>query len=53
MIIVPARKRVSDKIGIKKRVYQVYVSHQFRSCNVSHYWAKVTVPDPYTENKNT
>ncbi|MCM2390756.1 hypothetical protein [Streptomyces albipurpureus] len=53
MIIVLARKRVSYKIGIKKRVYQVYVSHQFRSCNVSNYWAKVTVPDSYMETKNT
>lgn len=53
MIVVPARKRVSYKVGIKKRVYQVYVSHQFSSCNVSNYWAKVTVADHYTETKNT
>ncbi|MFJ6985258.1 MULTISPECIES: hypothetical protein [unclassified Streptomyces] len=53
MVVVPARKRVSYKIGIKKRVYQVYVSHQFRSCQVAHSWAKVTVPDSYTETRNT
>jgi hypothetical protein len=53
MVVVPARKRVSYKTGIKKRVYQVYVSHQFRSCHVTNTWAKVTVADPYTETKNT
>lgn len=53
MIVVPARKRVSYKVGIKKREYQVYVTHQFRSCHVSNYWAKVTVADSYTETWNS
>ncbi|MFC4608967.1 hypothetical protein [Streptomyces maoxianensis] len=53
MVIVPARKRVSYKIGIKKRVYQVYVSHQSRNCKVTNTYAKVTVADSYTETKNT
>ncbi|WP_332757305.1 hypothetical protein [Streptomyces sp. MT206] len=53
MIVVPAHKRVTYKIGIKKRVYQVYVTHQFRSCHLSNYWAKVTVADSYTETWNS
>ncbi|MFJ2610221.1 hypothetical protein ACIQOU_29865 [Streptomyces sp. NPDC091279] len=53
MIVVPAHKRVSYKVGIKKRVYQVYVTHQLRNCKVTNTWAKVTVPDSYTETKNT
>ncbi|MGA5100815.1 hypothetical protein ACPCAC_26050 [Streptomyces lavendulocolor] len=52
MIVVPARKRVAYKIGIKKRVYQVYVSHQTRNCKVTNTYAKVTVADSYTETKN-
>ncbi|KND26542.1 hypothetical protein [Streptomyces acidiscabies] len=52
-IDVPARKRVSYKIGIKKRTYQVYVTHQFSTCKVTNTWAKVTVPDSYVETKNT
>ncbi|MGW7364328.1 hypothetical protein ACWGI8_13085 [Streptomyces sp. NPDC054841] len=52
MVIVPARKRVAYKIGIKKRVYQVYVSHQQTNCRVTHTWAKVTVPDNTTETRN-
>lgn len=52
-ITVPARKRVSYNIGIKKRVYQVHVTHQFTTCNVTQTFAKVTVPDNYVETKNT
>ncbi|MFE9220526.1 hypothetical protein [Streptomyces lavendulae] len=52
-VVVPARKRVTYKIGIKKREYQVYVTHQFRNCHVSNSWAKVTVADSYTETWNS
>ncbi|GAA1560740.1 MULTISPECIES: hypothetical protein [Streptomyces] len=53
MIEVPARKRVNYKIGIKKREYQVYVTHQSRNCRVTNSWAKVTVADSYTETWNS
>ncbi|QES55340.1 hypothetical protein DEJ51_15025 [Streptomyces venezuelae] len=53
MIVAPARKRINYKIGIKKRVYQVYVTHQSRNCRVSNHWAKVTVADSYTETWNS
>lgn len=53
MIEVPARKRVNYKIGIKKREYQVYVTHQARNCRVTNTWAKVTVANSYTETWNS
>ncbi|MET9518747.1 hypothetical protein [Streptomyces sp. NPDC002994] len=52
-VIVPARKRVSYKIGIKKRVFQVAVAHRWSNCTVDNSFAKVTVADHYTETRNT
>ncbi|MET9518738.1 hypothetical protein [Streptomyces sp. NPDC002994] len=53
MVVVPARKRVSYKIGIKKRVFQVAVAHRWSNCQVDNSFAKVTVADHYTETRNT
>ncbi|EGX60354.1 hypothetical protein SZN_08399 [Streptomyces zinciresistens K42] len=44
-LTVPAGERLSYRVGIKQRTYQVQVTRQFSSCVVVDSWAEVTVPD--------